>query len=91
MIGKLLDVVWYYEKDSHDGKPYWNDPLFIAAVIAVLADVALRFGWGIDAGLQSRIVDVLVGLLGVLAVGKKSTGVVPKPKSTLMDVPKSEG
>lgn len=79
MIGKILDVVWYYEQNSHNGKPYWRDPLFISAVIAVLADIAVRFGFGIDNGLQSRIVDIIVALIGVFAIAKPNTGVKPKP------------
>ena len=77
MLSKILDLIWYYEKDKRNGVPYWLDPTLIGAAVGLVSSlVAQHFGLQINSDLQLKIIGVTTGI-GALA--SPHTGFVAKP------------
>ena len=78
-IGRL---VFFYEKDRSDGKPYWLDPTFMGLVVSITAtELAKYCGIQIDADLQLKIIGVITGIGVALSphTGIKQGKVGPVP------------
>jgi hypothetical protein len=59
----LGQLIFYYEKDRSDGKPYWLDPAFMGFVVSIVAtELAKYCGIQIDPALQLKIVGTITGI-----------------------------
>lgn len=76
LIKKLIDLIFYYQKDKADGRPYWKDPAVIGLVVSLAATELYKlYGLNLDADLQLKIVGVVTG---VGALFSPHTGIVEK-------------
>ncbi len=80
LIKKLIELVYYYKKDSISGLPYWQDPTLIGAALGVVCtELAKVYGLHVDADLQLKIVGVITGVGALLS---PHTGIKQKPVSS---------
>jgi uncharacterized membrane protein len=77
LFKKLIDLIFYFERDKAAGKPYWQDPALIGLVLSfACTELAKLYGLHVDADLQLKIVGVVTGIGALLS---PHTGVVAKP------------
>ena len=72
----IFQLVYYYEKDKADGKPYWLDPAYIGLVVSIAAvELAKYAGVTLNPDLQLKIVGVITGIGALVS---PHTGIVAK-------------
>ncbi len=76
LIKKLIELAWYYELDSKNGKPYWRDPTIIGLAVGIAATEYAKYcGVVVSTDLQLKIVGTITGIGALLS---PHTGVVAK-------------
>jgi hypothetical protein len=76
-VKKLIELIYYYQKDQNAGKPYWKDPVVVSLIVSFAATELMKYaGIHVDADLQLKIVGVVTG---IGALFSPHTGVVARP------------
>ncbi len=83
ILKSIFSLIFYYEKDSRSGVPYWRDPTLIGAALGLACtELAKLYGIHIDGDLQLKIVGVITGIGALVS---PHTGFVAKPPAEPQD------